>query len=335
MKKLIPIYIVLVLLVANIFYPNLLSVFSHQVFGAITYPTSIDSFVNPTATSPANNPSLAGEITDKNNAVIQIETKLGIGSSAASANSVLAGTGANTSSWTSSPTLTSLTLSNLLATGSSTLQNFTFVNGTGTQATTTNFFSTNLFGTTGNITTASINTLTVGSCIGCNSSSGNTVLTIATTSVQQLATTTIDTTALQGRDNYTLKFYTPFLVGSATTSAQVYVSFNTDLGVNYTAQASPALGQDNASGAQVVGSAGGNASARYLEFRLFNSTSSPKMGSFQSYIVSTTTGEVSNSLFNGSFLWANTTSRVTSIQIWMDKSGALFATGTQVRLTAE
>ncbi|MBX4195606.1 hypothetical protein KW796_01460 [Candidatus Parcubacteria bacterium] len=35
------------------------------------------------------------------------------------------------------------TVSNLLATGSSTLQNFTFVNATGTSATTTNFFATN------------------------------------------------------------------------------------------------------------------------------------------------------------------------------------------------
>ncbi len=59
------------------------------------------------------------------------------------------------------------TLSNLLATGSSTLQNFTFVNATGTSATTTNFFSTtasstNLFATNANLGALTASAITSG-----------------------------------------------------------------------------------------------------------------------------------------------------------------------------
>lgn len=49
---------------------------------SINFPTSIDSFTNPTPTSKRNNPSLAGEMSDKNDAVIALETKVGITSSA-------------------------------------------------------------------------------------------------------------------------------------------------------------------------------------------------------------------------------------------------------------
>jgi hypothetical protein len=46
------------------------------------YPSSKDSYTNPSANSPRNNPSLAQEITDKNDAILALETKVGINSSA-------------------------------------------------------------------------------------------------------------------------------------------------------------------------------------------------------------------------------------------------------------
>jgi|GEM_PF-5964474 len=48
----------------------------------INFPTSKDTLVNPSSTDPRNNPSLAGEISDLNDAVEALETKVGIDSSA-------------------------------------------------------------------------------------------------------------------------------------------------------------------------------------------------------------------------------------------------------------
>lgn len=47
-----------------------------------TYPTSIDTPVNPTAGAPRNNPSLAGLITNLQDSVVALETKVGADSSA-------------------------------------------------------------------------------------------------------------------------------------------------------------------------------------------------------------------------------------------------------------
>ncbi|MEO6588484.1 MAG: hypothetical protein ABIP06_04060, partial [Pyrinomonadaceae bacterium] len=98
------------------------------------------------------------------------------------------------------------TLSNLLATGSSTLQNFTFVNATGTSATTTSLFSTtasttNLFSTlfnTGNITATGLvtasNILAIGSTTLQNFTFINATGTRATTT--NLFSTTASSTNL-------------------------------------------------------------------------------------------------------------------------------------------
>ena len=107
-------------------------------FGAISFPTSLDTFENPSATQ-----SVATVVThsthhgNANDALEALEAKVGTGASTAVTNSVFAGTSAGVSSWSTGPTVTNLSL-----TGSTTLQNFTFVNATGTSATTTNFFST-------------------------------------------------------------------------------------------------------------------------------------------------------------------------------------------------
>lgn len=69
---------------------------------ASNYPTSIDSFTDPLTNSPLNNPSHAGQHQDLNDAVEKLETKLGIGSSPASAASnkaVLVANGSGSTSW--------------------------------------------------------------------------------------------------------------------------------------------------------------------------------------------------------------------------------------------
>lgn len=49
---------------------------------ATNFPTSLDDFSNPTATSKRNAPSVAGQMTDKNDAIEALEAKVGIDSSA-------------------------------------------------------------------------------------------------------------------------------------------------------------------------------------------------------------------------------------------------------------
>ena len=49
---------------------------------AISYPTSLDTFTNPSAGSPLNNPDHAGQHTDLNDAIIALQQKVGITDSA-------------------------------------------------------------------------------------------------------------------------------------------------------------------------------------------------------------------------------------------------------------
>ena len=66
------------------------------------YPTSLDngtSMPNPTSTSTRNNPSLADGQTTQNEAIIALETKVGIGSATPSLNTVLRGTGSGTTAF--------------------------------------------------------------------------------------------------------------------------------------------------------------------------------------------------------------------------------------------
>src|SRR3990167_8886329 len=113
-------------------------------FGAITFPTTLDVFENPTASqSVATVVTHSTQHGNANDALEALEAKLGIGASTALSGTIFAGTGAGTSIWTTYATTTSLRTTNVTATGSSTLQNFTFINATGTSATTTNFSTTN------------------------------------------------------------------------------------------------------------------------------------------------------------------------------------------------
>lgn len=73
---------------------------------ASSYPTSLDSFTDPTSGSSLASPSHSGQHIDLNDAVEKIETKLGIGSSPASSaanGSVLVANGSGSTTWTAAP----------------------------------------------------------------------------------------------------------------------------------------------------------------------------------------------------------------------------------------
>lgn len=63
------------------------------------YPTSLDSFVNPTTNDFLNSPNHVSQHSDLNDAVEALEAKLGLTASTPANNKLLRGTGAGTSEW--------------------------------------------------------------------------------------------------------------------------------------------------------------------------------------------------------------------------------------------
>lgn len=98
---------------------------------AITYPSSLDSFTNPSGTSLVTSPDHAQQHSDANDAIEALEQKVGLGAGTPVANRLLWGTGNGTSGWSNSvgsitvntgtinnsalgsPTMTSGTLNNV------------------------------------------------------------------------------------------------------------------------------------------------------------------------------------------------------------------------------
>lgn len=66
---------------------------------ATTYPGALDAFTDPNATDTLDGVPHHTQHGNANDAIIQLETKLGTGSSPPAASSVLLGTGAGISSW--------------------------------------------------------------------------------------------------------------------------------------------------------------------------------------------------------------------------------------------
>lgn len=65
----------------------------------MSYPTAVTTFTNPTATNKLNNPSHSAQHSTVNVDLAAVETKLGTGTSAATANTVLLGTGSGTTAY--------------------------------------------------------------------------------------------------------------------------------------------------------------------------------------------------------------------------------------------
>lgn len=64
-----------------------------------TFPTSLDSFVNPTTNDFLNSPNHVSQHSDINDAVEALEAKLGISASTPTSGKLLRGTGAGSSAW--------------------------------------------------------------------------------------------------------------------------------------------------------------------------------------------------------------------------------------------
>lgn len=65
----------------------------------MNYPTSLDSFTNPTGSDFLNSPNHVQQHSDANDAIEALEAKLGIGASTPASNKLLRGTGAGSSAW--------------------------------------------------------------------------------------------------------------------------------------------------------------------------------------------------------------------------------------------
>jgi len=120
-------------------------------FGAVSYPTSLDSLTNPSGTDSVATVSHSSQHSNANDAIEALEAKLGISASTAVSGSILAGNGTGSSIWTTFATTTNINATgqgifgSFLSLASSTIIGGLDIagNSTTTNATTTNFFSTN------------------------------------------------------------------------------------------------------------------------------------------------------------------------------------------------
>ena len=334
---------------ANKLAPSEVELFTDvRNFGAITYPTSLDAFSNPGATDQVSAVvTHSTQHANANDAIEALQAKLGISASTAVTNSILAGNGSGSSIWTTYATTTNLSTTDLqtstiLATGSTTLQNFTFVNATGTSATTTNLFATTA--STTNFYGAGLSTCTgsnfaqwSGGKFSCAATTVAGVEVFATTSVQNLATTTISSADLPNTDTLSFMLSVPNVVGSgATTTAQLYMSFNDDfVNTNYITSRILVTTHNNVTdrnGVLLAGAGGDGRFQRYAKFDLSNISGMPKTGSADVYIYGTTTPIVITSgNYDGVFVWVNA-NKVTDIKFWWDQPNVFFGTSTAVRI---
>jgi len=131
-----------------------------KTFGAISYPTSLDSLTNPSGTDSVATVSHSAQHSNANDALEALEAKLGITGSTAVANSFLVGNGSGSSIWSTYATGTNITATgqglfgSLIAQASSTIiggltiaGNSTTTNATSTIGAFTNIAtSTNYYG---------------------------------------------------------------------------------------------------------------------------------------------------------------------------------------------
>lgn len=83
---------------------------------AINFPTSLDSFTNPSGTQTLDSPDHAGQHSDANDALEALEAKVGISSGTPVANRVLFGDGNGSSKWSGTIDVGTVSTANLIAT---------------------------------------------------------------------------------------------------------------------------------------------------------------------------------------------------------------------------
>lgn len=331
----------------GIVFPNFYeSLFRRFQFGAVSYPTSLDSFSNPGATD-----SVATVVThsthhgNANDAIEALEAKLGIGATTPVSGTLLGSTGTGVSGWFAWATTTRLTSTNFLATGSTTLQNFTFNNATGTSATTTSFFattasSTNLFGENINgfslSTCESTNALTwSGGRFGCLAISSGGPTVFATTTAGSLATTTFSIAAgsLPNTSVWKITFIAASTTGSLANTADVIMMFNNDNSTNYSQISTENWGAPDAPGAASYFTLLGEdllAPQHFYQIDVTNSSNIIKSMEWSGVRSASTTSSFGASK-QGYGIW-KTQTPITRIDIALNSPFAQFATGTVIEI---
>jgi hypothetical protein len=344
-------FIWLVFLTIGLVYPNLYGeLFKSVRFGATSFPTSVDSLTNPNPTDSVATVSHSSQHSNANDAIEALEAKLRINGD--TVGGFLLGSDGTHSGWTAYATGTSAYFTNYLATGSTTLQHFTFRNATGTQATTTNFFSTTASSSAFSSTSLAGGTITGFGLANCNSGSflqfttnqfgcatpatgGTTVY--STTTAQNLATTTILSADIPSSNNLEITVSMPALVGTASTSAQVWMIFNGDLTSTYVydgiTDTTSFQAQDNKL-RLVLASGDARYEARFAKVEMHNTSAIQKFGYYDSSVIDKRAA--SRAILAGGgqraagFMWSNTSSRVTQIDIWTSIQGVTIGAGTVI-----
>lgn len=167
--------------------------------GAVSWPSSLDVFENPGASSQVSTiVTHSTHHANANDAIEALEAKVGTGASTAVVNTIFGGTGTGASAFLTHATATGIqvtraTTTNLLAIGSTTLQDFTASNSTmasstitgaflaGNSTSTNNFVSRLASSTEIRSNVGNIGNLTVTTCTGCSSGAGFTMYTASST----------------------------------------------------------------------------------------------------------------------------------------------------------
>lgn len=318
-------------------------------FGAITYPSSLDVFENPSATqNVATAVSHSTHHGNANDALEAIEAKVGVTASTPVTGSVLAGNGTGSSLWTTYGTTTNFQSTNFVATGSSTLQNFTFVNATGTSATTTNFFSTTASSTTFNSSTisgAGLITCTgsnflqwTGGTFACVAASTSGITVVSTTSVANMSTTTLRNIPFGENLHIRLKV-------ASTSNQAIRMCFNEDWGGCKLTH--PVYQYGNVANGAELGSGTGDDQPHILlnnngpatpygmvmtfDFFLSNSTTSTKVGNGLGNFATTTASQSYATQHN--ITWASTTAAINSVSFVINDTsvGNYLGAGTLIK----
>lgn len=181
------------------------NVWDAVTLGAISYPTSLDTFTNPGATDSVATVSHSGQHSNANDAIEALEAKVGIQSSTPLAGSVLVSAVNGASFWSTYATTTFLYAQNLITTASSTVVgdftvggNTTLVNATSTALFSTTASSTNLFAAAasfGTLSASKLATLSGGALVNNSTSTITNLVTVNATSTSATSTAFFSTTA--------------------------------------------------------------------------------------------------------------------------------------------
>lgn len=237
MNIIISIFAGIVLVVSSLFVPDIIDNFSDEPIdnavdnlGATSFPSSIDTLTNPTATDKTNSPSHSTQHANANDALEAIQTKLGADGSAVTTThtyklsgvtgsdkaSSLAGNETLTNKTLTSPNITGMTATSSTLIGTTLNATTTIASTTITKFTANSGTSTNLY-----VTTLGVGSDYITDITGTNLSITNGVLSVSS------AAATAETLVPLPQGNAATVVATPTLTGSTTAFlGQIIVPFS-------------------------------------------------------------------------------------------------------------